>query len=178
MFAYEPGGGGQMDGSADQKELRYATPTIPGLTGIETVDSISAQIAELAVRLSKTAVATPSERAFDAKLVRSLITVRRNRANFFGPVLFADPAWDMLLDLVAARLERRLVSVSSLCLAAGVPTTTALRWMRSMQKSGIIIRQSDPDDGRRSFVGLSKDAFSMMIEYLHQSRAALIAANG
>jgi len=36
----------------------------------------------------------------------------------------ADPAWDMLLDLTAARAESRAVSVSSLCIAAGVPTTT------------------------------------------------------
>jgi hypothetical protein len=40
--------------------------------------------------------------------------------------LFADPGWDILLDLYAARQEGKQVSVSSLCIAAAVPPTTAL----------------------------------------------------
>jgi hypothetical protein len=43
------------------------------------------------------------------------------REQFFGPDLFADPAWDILLDLYAARLEQQRVAVSSLCIAAAVP---------------------------------------------------------
>src|SRR3546814_10077844 len=46
--------------------------------------------------------------------VRGLIRARRTRDQFFRNELFADPAWDMLLDLMAARLEHKRVSVSSL----------------------------------------------------------------
>ena len=42
----------------------------------------------------------------------------------------------MLLDLLAARLERERVSVSSLCIAAAVPPTTALRWIRTLTDKG------------------------------------------
>ncbi|MGJ3628472.1 hypothetical protein AB5I41_18845 [Sphingomonas sp. MMS24-JH45] len=38
----------------------------------------------------------------------------------------------MLLDLFAAELERARVSVSSLCIAAAVAPTTALRWIGRM----------------------------------------------
>ena len=39
----------------------------------------------------------------DPRLVRRIIRQRQLRARFFEADLFADPAWDMLLDLTAAR---------------------------------------------------------------------------
>jgi len=59
----------------------------------------------------------PDERVLDrqrAKQVRQMLRQRRMREHYFPADLFADPAWDMLLDLYAARLERQPVSVSSL----------------------------------------------------------------
>ena len=46
----------------------------------------------------------------------------------FGEGLFADPAWDIMLDLFAARIEGKDITVSSAGIAACVPPTTALRW--------------------------------------------------
>ena len=42
--------------------------------------------------------------AIAAETVRSVIRARRLRARFFDEELFADPAWDMLLDLLQAEL--------------------------------------------------------------------------
>ncbi|MGL6043079.1 MAG: winged helix DNA-binding protein, partial [Sandaracinobacteroides sp.] len=47
------------------------------------------------------------------------------------------------------------VSVSSLCIAASVPTTTALRTINQMVDTGLLARASDPNDARRSFIGLA-----------------------
>jgi len=47
------------------------------------------------------------------------------RARYFRDELFADPAWDMLLDLLQAEIAQLRVPVSSLCIAASVPATTA-----------------------------------------------------
>ncbi len=56
---------------------------------------------------------------------------RRLRERMFGnPDLFADPAWDILIDLFIASEEGRKISVSSACIASAVPTTTALRWIK------------------------------------------------
>ncbi len=101
-----------------------------------------------------------------ALLLRAIIRKRRARAQFFPADLFADPAWDILLDLAAARLENSPVSVSSLCIAASVPTTTGLRWIKGMTNAGILEREADPGDGRRSFIRLSDKAAEAMENYL------------
>jgi len=63
------------------------------------------------------------------KQVRAVIRARRARAQFFEATLFADPAWDMLLELFASELGTERMSVTALCAGAAVPPTTALRWI-------------------------------------------------
>jgi DNA-binding MarR family transcriptional regulator len=108
------------------------------------------------------------DRAIDrqrAKAVRRMLRQRRMREQYFPADLFADPAWDMLLDLYAARLERQPVSVSSLCIAAAVPATTALRWIKTMTDAGLFAREADPNDGRRIFIALAEGAFDALARY-------------
>ena len=110
----------------------------------------------------------PEERTLDrqrAKQVRRMLRQRRMREQYFPADLFADPAWDMLLDLYAARLERQPVSVSSLCIAAAVPATTALRWIKTMTDAGLFLREQDPHDGRRIFIALAEGAFDALSRY-------------
>lgn len=101
-----------------------------------------------------------------AEAVRDVLRRRRMRNRYFDPGLFADPAWDMLLDLMAARLEGEHVSVSSLSIAASVPSTTALRWIRTMTDLGLFDRRADPSDGRRVYIQLTDAAASAMVSYL------------
>ena len=103
-------------------------------------------------------------------LVRHVIRLRRLREQVIGQNLFADPGWDILLDLTLARLEGRQTSVSSLCIAASVPTSTALRWIRSLQKAGVVACNADPGDGRRSHVEISDNAFEKMIALMSKPR--------
>ena len=102
-------------------------------------------------------------------VVRSVIRARRLRARFFDELMFADPAWDMLLDLLQAELAQHRVPVSSLCIAAAVPATTALRWIKSMTDSGLFVRRADPHDGRRVFVELSPAASGAMRAYFAEA---------
>ena len=90
--------------------------------------------------------------------VRSVIRARRLRGRYFEEELFADPAWDMLLDLLRAEIAQHRVPVSSLCIAAAVPATTALRWIKTMTDAGLFVRRADPHDGRRVFVELAPQA--------------------
>ncbi len=105
-------------------------------------------------------------------VVRSAIRARRLRSRFFAGVMFADPAWDMLLDLLRAELAQHRVPISSLCIAAAVPATTALRWIQSMTDSGLFVRCADPLDGRRVFVELSPGASEAMRHYFAEMSAA------
>jgi DNA-binding MarR family transcriptional regulator len=101
-------------------------------------------------------------RPVTAQRIRAHIRSRRLREKFFEPGLFADPVWDILLDLAASRLERRSVSVSSLCIAASVPTTTALRTIKQLVDRGLLVRRGDPSDARRTFIELSLGATKAM----------------
>ena len=110
-----------------------------------------------------------------AESVRSVIRARRLRARYFSEELFADPAWDMLLDLLQAEISQLRVPVSSLCIAAAVPATTALRWLKTMVQEGLFVRRADPHDGRRVFVELAPQASHAMRHYFAEvGQAAVI----
>jgi hypothetical protein len=135
-----------------------------------TMQALSLEASRIAEQLSalaaqEAALAAPV-RAIDAALIRRMIKLRRDRERFFPAEIFADPAWDMLLDLIAAQLEYKRVPVSSLCIAAAVPTTTALRWIRSLTEAGLLVRRLDSQDARRSHVELSDTAATAMLGYL------------
>ena len=116
---------------------------------------------------SSTAPATSSDPIphVGADVVRAAIRARRLREQYFRAELFADPAWDMLLDLLAAEIAQHRVPVSSLCIAASVPATTALRWMKTMTDEGLFLRRADPHDGRRVFIELAPHASEAMRRY-------------
>ena len=102
--------------------------------------------------------------------LRRIVKTRAIRREYFDAELFADPAWDILLDLYAAELAQQRVSVSKCCLGANVPATTALRHIESLSKKGLIVRSPDPLDARRTFVSLSESASAAMQAFLSASR--------
>ncbi len=102
--------------------------------------------------------------------IRRFIRARRMRDQYLPADLFADPAWDMMLDLLAARLAGQHVSVSSLCIAAAVPPTTALRWIRQLTDRAIFARIDDPADGRRVFIELTETAAEAVLAWVQAVR--------
>lgn len=131
------------------------------------------RVANSLSQLSMGVVVTPSTEADDVgrldqvteDTVLWLIRARRQRSRFLPEDLFAEPAWDILLDLLRAEIAQQRVSVSSLCIAAGVPATTALRYINSMASQGVIVRRSDPCDGRRAFLELSPETSQALRRY-------------
>lgn len=99
------------------------------------------------------------------KQIREIIKLRRMRDRYLGADLFADPGWDILLDLFAAKQEGQDVSVSSLCIAAAVPPTTALRWITNMTDAGYLVRRQDPYDARRVYIELSESMTEKLKSY-------------
>ncbi len=99
-------------------------------------------------------------------MLRNIINARKTRQRYFSSELFADPAWDILLDLAASRLENKSVAVSSACIAAAVPMSTALRWIREMTTAGLLRRWTDPQDKRRDLLELTDTAMTAMMDYL------------
>lgn len=97
--------------------------------------------------------------------VRDVIRARARRRTFFSADLFADPAWDILLELYACSDTQRQLSVSKLLFAIEVPQTTGLRWIANLEKEGLVIRTPDVMDKRRIYVRLSDEGFQKMNAY-------------
>jgi DNA-binding NarL/FixJ family response regulator len=108
---------------------------------------------------------------------RSLLTRRQNqvttalraqiiRQRAFGELASNSAAWAMLLDLYDKTLRNQSISVSSLCLASGAPTSTALRRLDELVEGGLITREKDTVDARRTLVSLTDDARDRMNAYL------------
>lgn len=98
-------------------------------------------------------------------LIRRLQKARKSRSNFFGEDLFADPAWDLLLELYANKLGQQRTSLSQASNASGVPMSTALRWMVALEQRDLVVREKDPLDARRAWLSLTPLGASLMHRY-------------
>lgn len=99
-------------------------------------------------------------------LAKLMVQISTRRQAMFGTHLFADPAWDIMLDLYVAHQERRLVSAGSACLASGVPQATAMRWIDALVAARLVEEQGDPISGQRMFVRLSARGYERMSAFL------------
>jgi hypothetical protein len=88
------------------------------------------------------------------RAVTAVIQARRLRAHYFDEELFADP-----------ELCQRRIATSSLCVAAAVPATTALRWIKAMTEKGLFVRHDDPFDGRRVYIELAPEVSEALRRY-------------
>lgn len=136
----------------------------------EQVNRIAGSLAKLSHGLgdeeSQIGVPSDSEASqIDEAVVRWVINARNVRARFLPSDLFADPVWDMLLELFRAELAQQRISVSSLCIAANVPSTTALRYINTMVQRGMINREPDRCDGRRVYVSLAPQISKALCSY-------------
>lgn len=95
--------------------------------------------------------------------IRWILRVRRDRCTVFGDGLFSDPAWDILLELLAARLGRRRVALTDLGHIA--PASTLARWVAALEEQGHLVCEGplEPDKMR---VALSSHSAERMIRFL------------
>jgi DNA-binding MarR family transcriptional regulator len=135
---------------------------------LERLDDIKARI----VRIENACTLKPDEEvnySDDIKFYKWLKAEYENRlfrqSSFEQDYITGEPCWDVLLDLCIAEIEGHRVSVTSLCIASGVPSTTALRWISLLERDDLIERQADPRDKRRTFLRITKRAFETMLEY-------------
>ena len=121
------------------------------------------QRAKALLRTDSGEVSVPPTREPQAlTLARMLYAERRRRDRTFPTDIFGEPSWDILLDLFVARGEGRRVPTTSACIGAHVPPTTALRWLRLLEGQGLIEREEDERDGRRTFVRLSTKGMDLV----------------
>lgn len=145
---------------------------LAGTAGSDQALGIARQVADMAQGLAALAdrlvgqneAATADMAEADCvAFLESQFRIRRLRARHLPGLSLGEPAWDILLDLAVAQHWHRETSVTSLCIAADVPSTTALRWINSMTREGLIVRRACLRDGRRSFLGIAPATFQAML---------------
>lgn len=140
-----------MDGvSQPVRELTSVARHLRALA--ETCENFAAES-----RVSRPVLAAVIAESQISNRVRTYLSGRRKRDEILGGGWFEDPAWDILLDLLASQHEGRSVGISSACIAAAVPPTTALRWITSLEDARAVVRVRDVRDRRRSFLVLAPE---------------------
>jgi DNA-binding MarR family transcriptional regulator len=102
-----------------------------------------------------------------ASMAKRLYDARGSRSDFLPDLLFGEPAWDILLDLLYQEAIGRKVATTDALIAARVPATTALRYLGQLEHEGLIRRESEKGDQRKRRVHLTQKGASAMREYLH-----------
>ena len=81
-------------------------------------------------------------------LANAEIRRRQARREAFPDKFLREPAWDILLALFARQLEGKRSTSKLAHHAAGIPGTTALRWLDHLVSEGLISRKTSPEDNR------------------------------
>lgn len=115
-------------------------------------EDIANRLAAIADEISALplAILTDQDRAGSRHLgafARILLRERDLRAAELPGGMLGEPVWEMLLDLFAAQEEGKFVTISSACIASGVPATTALRHINAMENAGLLIRVASSGTG-------------------------------
>jgi DNA-binding MarR family transcriptional regulator len=107
------------------------------------------------------------------ELAKQIYEMRRLREKFLSQDLLAEPGWDILLILYWAGATQQRMTISGACVSAGVPPTTALRWVQRLIETGMVEKEPHPTDHRVSWLTLSKEATDTLDEFL-----AVVAERG
>lgn len=103
-----------------------------------------------------------------ARLGRRLLADRQMRAELFTGLdhLFGEPCWDMLLYLFSRPAIAGPITVTELGKGTRSPQTTIIRYLRALERSGIIVKRGDFHDRRKTFVSLTERGTNLMERYL------------
>jgi CheY-like chemotaxis protein len=110
----------------------------------------------------------------ELETLRLLQSLQEVRSTIFGDAVMPEPAWEMLAELMRARLSGRHLSVTSLALASRSPVTTALRRIEDLIQGGLALRVPDPKDGRRTHVELTAEGILRMRAFLEGFAGAVL----
>lgn len=95
---------------------------------------------------------------------RFLCETRAEREDAFGPILFANPAWDLLLRAYIAEAEGRTLDIAAMARTARIAPAAALRWGRGLASEGMFDLESG--DEAAPVYRLTADAHGRLERYL------------
>jgi DNA-binding MarR family transcriptional regulator len=107
--------------------------------------------------------------------ILSILIARRARVAVFGPNLFSEPAWDALLELYAAQLGRRSLSLDDIAKALDVPQSTMARWVDVLADRDLIETESDTIEPSRLWLRLTAKGQAKMKQLADHWGAAFLS---
>lgn len=106
--------------------------------------------------------------------IQSVLSVRRGREALFGRYLFADPAWDIILELYAAKLGNRQLSAAELARAIGLPQSVITRWLAVLTNARLVTRDNVEHGSGEGGVRLTEEAAAKFARLVDQWTAAFV----
>lgn len=107
--------------------------------------------------------------------ILSLLFARRARDAVFGKDLFSDPAYDILLELYAAKLGERSMSLQEIAQAIETPTSTTRRWVAALEHRGLAESAVDQSDPARVLISLTPDGATKLEHLLNHWSSAFLS---
>ncbi len=96
--------------------------------------------------------------------LNSILKIRRARHRILGDGLFSDPAWDILLELLAAKLGNRELALHDL--SGFAPSSTLARWIGLLEARKLIRSSSGLIRSPQVHVEISDEGASELIQLL------------
>ena len=80
-----------------------------------------------------------------ATIAAAMLEFRRTRLRILPSELFAEPAWDLLLELFIADAEGRRMTARQVCVRSGIAPSVMSHWLRHLSQSGYVIGDGEGD---------------------------------
>lgn len=96
---------------------------------------------------------------------KRIYDLRRIRSRYLPKDFFGEPAWDILLILYIEAGDRHLTATGA-AQVTDAPETTALRWVETLERAGLIVSFTHASDRRLRLLSLSSNGRAMMDQYL------------
>ena len=104
-------------------------------------------------------------RAFARRRARDERLLRSARADYFPPVLFAEPGWEILLLLFVQPDGADALTTTEVSERAGINLNTAIRWIDYLEVSNLVVRRRHEKDRRATVLTLTTVAEDRLINY-------------
>ena len=111
-----------------------------------------------------TAPAARSARKIARDRAEEVLQLNRQRMAIVGAELFGDPAWNIMLDLFVRETDGKETTVTSACIGADAPSTTALRHLAHLVERQLVHRTTCSVDHRKVYVRLTDDGRARMLK--------------
>lgn len=104
---------------------------------------------------------------FEGRTVaRTLLRECEARSRHFDPDLLGDPVWELLLHLYDGEESRRVCATKDLRRGTRMSADTLRRWIRLLERRGLIMIVADTDLHEDGLIKLTQSAHRAMERYL------------